>query len=441
MSKLKLIIQREFIAKVRNKSFLVMTFLSPILLVGMGALVFFLMKKNDEKVKEIVYVDNSGLFSKDDFKDSETIRYQDYTDLGIAETKKKVEEGDYYGALIIPKQDSLEILANAIEFYSKDSPGMSVMNSLETKIERKLRNEKLNNFGIDLEKINASKIQSEIKMLNFSGEESSKLINGLKIGVGLIAGYLLMMFVMIYGTSVMRSVIEEKTSRIIEIIVSSVKPFQLMLGKIIGNASAGLLQFLIWGILIFIISTLAFSIFGIDMVEMQTAKLPAEQLEAAKQAAGMDKMQLIIQEILRLPILKMFILFIFYFLGGYMLYSSLFAAVGAAVDNETDTQQFMLPIMGPLILGVYVGFATVINDPHGSIAVLFSHIPLTSPIVMLMRVPFGVSWYELAISMTLLVITFVFMVWLAAKIYRVGILMYGKKPTYKDLYKWLKYKG
>ncbi len=399
------------------------------------------MKKNDEKVKEIVYVDNSGLFTKDDFKDTKTIHYQDFTVLGIEETKNKVEEGDYYGALIIPKQDSLEVLANAIEFYSKDSPGMSVMNSLETKIERKLRNKKLNSFGIDLEKINASKIQSDIKMINFSGEESSKLINGLKIGVGLIAGYMLMMFVMIYGTSVMRSVIEEKTSRIVEIIVSSVKPFQLMLGKIIGNASAGLLQFLIWGILIFIITTVASSIFGIDMVEMQTAKLSAEQLEAAKQAAGMDKMQLIIQEILRLPILKMFVLFIFYFLGGYMLYSSMFAAVGAAVDNETDTQQFMLPIMLPLILGVYVGFATVMNDPHGSIAVLFSHIPFTSPIVMLMRVPFGVSWYELAISMTLLLVTFVFMVWLAAKIYRVGILMYGKKPTYSDLYKWLKYKG
>ena len=441
MSKLKLIIHREFIAKVRNKSFLIMTFLSPILLVGMGALVYFLMKKNDEKVKEIVYVDNSELFTKDDFKDTKTIHYQDFTALGIEETKKKVEGGDYYGALIIPKQDSLEVLATAIEFYSKDSPGMSVMNSLETKIERKLRNEKLNDFGIDLEKINASKIQTNIKMFNFSGEESSKLINGLKIGIGLIAGYMLMMFVMIYGTSVMRSVIEEKTSRIVEIIVSSVKPFQLMLGKIIGNASAGLLQFLIWGILIFIITTVASSIFGIDMVEMQTAKLPAEQLEAAKQAAGMDKMQLIILEILRLPILKMFVLFIFYFLGGFMLYSSMFAAIGAAVDNETDTQQFMLPIMLPLILGVYVGFATVMNDPHGSIAVLFSHIPFTSPIVMLMRVPFGVSWYELALSMTLLLITFVFMVWLAAKIYRVGILMYGKKPTYKDLYKWLKYKG
>jgi ABC-2 type transport system permease protein len=441
MSKLKLIIYREFIAKVRNKSFIMMTFLSPLLMVGVGALVFFLMKKNDEKVKKIVFVDNSTLFSKDDFSDTKTIHYEDFTDLGIEETKKKVENGDYYGALIIPKKDSLEILAQSIEFYSKESPGLSIINSLEAKIERKLRNEKLNYFGIDIDKINASKIQSSIKMFNFSGEESSKLINGLKIGVGAIAGYMLMMFVIIYGSSVMRSVIEEKTSRIIEIIVSSVKPFQLMLGKIIGNASAGLLQFFIWGILIFIIFTAASSIFGIDMAEMQTSQLSAEQLEVAKKAAGGDKMQLIIQEILRLPILKMFVLFIFYFLGGYMLYSSLFAAVGAAVDNETDTQQFMLPIMLPLILGVYVGFATVINDPHGSIAVLFSHIPLTSPIVMLMRVPFGVSWYELALSMSLLVVTFVFMVWLAAKIYRVGILMYGKKNTYKDLYKWLKYKG
>ena len=441
MSKLKLIIQREFIAKVRNKSFLIMTFLSPLLMVGVGFLVFFLMKKNDEKVKKIVYVDNSTLFTKDDFKDTKTVYYEDFTNLGIEETKKKVENGDYYGALIIPKNDSLEVLANSIEFYSKESPSMSIINSLESKIERKLGNEKLNYFGIDLEKINASKIQSEIKMYNFSGEESSKMKNWIKIMVGAIAGYLLMMFVMIYGTSVMRSVIEEKTSRIIEIIVSSVKPFQLMLGKIIGNGSAGLLQFLIWGILLFVISTALTAFFGIDMTEMQTANLSAEQLEAVKQAADPNKMQLLIQEVLGLPILKMFVLFIFYFLGGFMLYSSLFAAIGAAVDNETDTQQFMLPIMLPLILAVYVGFATVINDPHGPIAVAFSYIPLTSPIVMLMRVPFGVTWVELAISMFLLVITFLFMVLLAAKIYRVGILMYGKKPTYKDLYKWLKYKG
>jgi ABC-2 type transport system permease protein len=214
-----------------------------------------------------------------------------------------------------------------------------------------------------------------------------------------------------------------------------------MLGKIIGNASAGLLQFFIWGILLLIISTVASSFFGVDVVEMQTSNVSPEQMEVIEQAAGGDKFKIIIQELLSLPLFKLFVLFIFYFLGGFMLYSSLFAAVGAAVDNETDTQQFMLPIMLPLILGVYVGFVTVMNDPHGTIAVLFSHIPFTSPIVMLMRVPFGVSWYELVISMALLLFTFIFMVWFAAKIYRVGILMYGKKPTYKDLYKWLKYKG
>lgn len=442
MSKLKLIVTREFNAKVRNKSFIIMTFLSPLIMVGMGALVFFLMKKNDEKVKQIVYVDNSGMFSKEtDFKDSKSIKYLDYTATGVEETKKKVEAGDFYGALIIPQVDSLEVLAQSIEFYSKDSPSMSIINGIENRVERKLRNQKLTNFGIDLNKINASKIQSDIKMYNFSGEKSSKLISGLKIGVGAIAGYFLMVFVMIYGTSVMRSVIEEKTSRIIEVIVSSVKPFQLMLGKIIGNASAGLLQFLVWGILISVLGTILISVLGIDVSQMQESGLTAEQLEAAKQAASGDKMQTLIQEVYRLPWLKLFVLFIFYFLGGYMLYSSLFAAVGAAVDNETDTQQFMLPIMLPLILAVYVGFATVISDPHGPISVAFSYIPLTSPIVMLMRVPFGVSWGELAISMTLLVLTFVFMVWLAAKIYRVGILMYGKKPTYKDLYKWIKYKG
>ncbi len=441
MNKLKLIIRREFLAKVKNKSFIMMTFLSPLLMVGIGFLVFFLSKKNDEKIKKIVYVDESKLFTENDFKDSKTIHYQDYTALGIDETKKKVEAGNYYGVLYIPKVDSLETLAKSIEFYSKDSPSLSVIGGLENKIESKLRNLKLDNFGIDLAKIKASKISADIKMYNFSGEESSKLINGLKIGVGAIAGYMLMMFVMIYGTSVMRSVIEEKTSRIIEVIVSSVKPFQLMLGKIVGNASAGLLQFFIWGIILLILSIVSSSVFGVDMTEVQTSRLSPEQVAAMKEASGNGTMETIIQEFFRLPLVTIFLLFIFYFLGGFFLYSSLFAAVGAAVDSETDTQQFMLPIMLPLILGVYIGFATVINDPHGPISTIFSMIPFTSPIVMLMRVPFGVPWYEIAISMALLLCTFVFMVWMAAKIYRVGILMYGKKPTYKDLWKWLKYKG
>ena len=177
------------------------------------------------------------------------------------------------------------------------------------------------------------------------------------------------------------------------------------------------------------------------MTEVQASKLSPEQIAAMKDAAGDGAMEIVIQEFFRLPLVTIFILFVFYFLGGFFLYSSLFAAVGAAVDNETDTQQFMLPIMMPLVLGVYIGFATVISDPHGPMSIIFSMIPFTSPIVMLMRVPFGVPWYEIAISMALLLGTFVFMVWLAAKIYRVGILMYGKKPTYKDLWKWLKYKG
>lgn len=407
----------------------------------MGALVYFLMKKNDEKIKQIAYVDESAFFSKEDFKNSKTVKYLDLTDLGIEDTKKKVEAGEYYGALYIPKQDSLEILASNVEFFSKESPGLTVMNTIEGKLERKLQNLKLSSFGIDYQKIKDSKIGVDVKMYNFSGEQSSKLVNGLKIAVGALAGYLLMMFVIVYGSSVMRSVIEEKTSRIIEVIVSSVKPFQLMLGKIIGNASAGLLQFLIWGIILFIVSTVATSLMGVDVNELQNSSITADQIEAAKQQVSGSKMEIVFKEVMSLPLLKLFLLFIFYFLGGYMLYSSLFAAIGAAVDNETDTQQFMLPIMLPLILGVYVGFATVINDPHGPISVAFSHIPFTSPIVMLMRVPFGVEWSELLISMALLLFTFTFMVWFASKIYRVGILMYGKKPTYKDLYKWIRYNG
>ena len=437
MKKLKLIIAREFIAKVKNKTFLIMTFLSPLLMIGMGALVVFLMNKNTETIREIAYVDASGLFSKTDFVDSESVKYIDFTAEGMEATKEKVAAGTYYGVVYIPKKNNLEAVAASVEFYSKDAPGMTVIETVERSVNRRLRNLKMTALGIDLNKIKASKISSNIKMFNFSGEESSKLINGIKVGVGTLAGYLLMMFVIIYGTSVMRSVIEEKTSRIIEVIVSSVKPFQLMMGKIIGNAAAGLLQFFIWGVLLFVITSVASAAFGVQVFGSSTP----EQAAAISEVTGGGKLEMLLQEVLRLPLLKMAVLFVFYFLGGFMLYSSLYAAIGAAVDNETDTQQFMFPIIAPLMLAVYVGAFTVIKDPHGPISVMFSHIPFTSSIVMLMRVPFGVSWGEIAISMTLLVVTFIAIVWLAAKIYRVGILMYGKKPTYKDLWKWLRYNG
>jgi ABC-2 type transport system permease protein len=439
MNKLNIIIKREFLAKVRNKSFIIMTFLSPLLMVGIGFLVYFLSKKNNEKIKNIAYVNHSVIFQEDDFQDKRTVNFEDFSNLSIDEAKQKVQDENFYGLLYIPKQDSLELLAKSIEFYSSSTPGVGIIDDLEENIESRIRQSKLTALGINLVDLESSDINADIRINNFSGEKSSKMSSWIKIGAGAIAGYLLMMFVIIYGTSVMRSVIEEKTSRIIEVIVSSVKPFQLLLGKIIGNASAGLLQFFIWGIVVIILLTVASTVFGIDMAEVQSSRMSPEQMEALKQSSS-GASQLVI-ELLRLPLGLIFVLFVFYFLGGYFLYSSVFAAIGAAVDNETDTQQFMLPVMLPLILGVYVGFATVISDPHGPISTIFSMIPLTSPIVMLMRVPFGVPWYEIAISMTLLLISFLFMVWFAAKIYRVGILMYGKKPTYKDLYKWLKYKG
>jgi ABC-2 type transport system permease protein len=234
----------------------------------------------------------------------------------------------------------------------------------------------------------------------------------------------------------MRSVIEEKTNRIVEIIISSVKPFQLMMGKIIGTSMAGLLQFFIWVIIGLILMFAASAFFGIDA--SPAAKIPPSIVKAAHQEFAQTA-QMYIKELWGLPIATILISFVVYFIGGYFLYSSFYAAIGAAVDNETDSQQFLLPIIMPLVLAVYIGFFTVINDPHGTVATVFSMIPLTSPIVMLMRIPFGVPLWQLIISVMLLFGTFFFVVWFAAKIYRVGILMYGKKPTWKELYKWLKY--
>lgn len=437
MQKLKLIIKREYLAKVKNKTFIIMTFLSPLLMIGMVALVAFLTKSSMEKKSTVAYVDQSGLFSKEDFKDRKTIHFENLTDATLEKAKVIVSESSHEGLLFIPKKDSINQIANNIQLFSTESPSMVTIGILESIIEKKLHKEKLVKLDIDLKKLEKAKINVDIKMSNFSGERSSKMINGVKIALGMGAGYIIMMFIIVYGAMVMRSVIEEKTSRIIEVIISSVKPFQLMLGKIFGTAAAGLTQFVVWGILIFILLIGSSYFFGIDLSAntMNTQQMSAAQLEVFVQ----NDTQFIIGEILNLPLLSMSIYFILYFLLGYLLYSSLYAAIGAAVDNETDTQQFMLPVMLPLMIGVYVGFATVINDPHGTIATVFSMIPFTSPIVMLMRIPFGVPWWQISISLFLLLITFLGVVWIASKIYRVGILMHGKKISYKELYKWLKY--
>ena len=435
MSILSLIIKREFIAKVRNKSFIVMTFLSPLLFVGMAVLVGYLSTMNKDSVTQIAIHDEAGLLKKE-FKND---KFTNYTDLSAMPFKivKDTASKSYEGLLYIPKVTSVQDLKEKVEYISEDSPSLDFISDVEEVIDSVITQENLKVLGFDAEKIDKAKADSSLKLSKFSGEESLKGLNEIKVAIGGLFGYLIMMFIVIYGNFVMRSVIEEKTSRIIEIIISSVKPYQLMMGKIIGNSLAGILQFLIWAIVGTLLFFIASTFLGLQMGASST--MSPEMMEAAGNVDKMAKLQMYFNEITNLPLVTLIISFIIYFIGGYFLYSSFYAAIGAAVDSETDSQQFLLPIIMPLILGVYIGFFTVINDPHGTIATVFSIIPLTSPIVMLMRIPFGVPLWQLLLSIGLLYGTFIFVVWFAAKIYRVGILMYGKKPTWKELYKWLKY--
>ena len=437
MNHLPLIIKREYLTKVKNKSFIIMTVLSPIIMIALFAVVAYLAQLNNSKERTISILDESGQISSI-FKNTENTTYNVLSNISLEDAKMQVEEKDEYGLLHIANNDDLDVMAKSIRFYSEDTPSLTLISSLESKLEKKLTDLKLQQGGVDIEKIEASKTSIDIAQESYQGEKTSKLDNIVKLAFGGFAGYLLFMFIIIYGNMIMRSVIEEKTSRIIEVIISSVKPIQLMMGKIIGTSLAGITQFVIWIVLGSILMTLVSLIFGIDLTEMQTPQQEMIQ-QAAQSPEVQGQMQNLMAAIYNLPIANLVIAFIFFFIGGYLLYSSLYAAIGAAVDNETDTQQFMLPILMPLILAVYVGIFTVIEDPHGTVSTVFSFIPFTSPVVMLMRIPFGVPIWQQIVALLLLIGTFIFTVWFAAKIYRVGILMYGKKPSYKELFKWLKY--
>jgi ABC-2 type transport system permease protein len=438
MSIISLIIKREFIAKVRNKSFIVMTFLSPLLFVCIAAFVGYLSSMKAE-TKRIAIHDESGLFVGEFIAQNNSKSEYKYLDLSLIDTKflkDSITNENYEGVLLIPNTTNVADLENKIKFISNSSPSISFIENVQDIIANKITKTNLEKANLDTLAIRNAQSKVNISLAKASGEQSVKGLNEIKIAIGGGFGYLIMMFIIIYGNMVMRSVIEEKTNRIIEIIISSVKPFQLMIGKIIGTSLAGILQFFIWALIGLSLLFAASVFFGANVGP--TARVSPELMEQAQQEfAGMAQMY--IKELLNLPIASILISFIIYFIGGYFLYSSFYAAIGAAVDNQTDSQQFLLPIIMPLVLSVYVGFFSVVNDPHGTLAVVFSMIPLTSPIVMLMRIPFGVPLWQIAISISLLFATFFSVVWFAAKIYRVGILMYGKKPTWKELYKWLKY--
>lgn len=424
MKHLRIIIEREYLNKIRNKSFIIMTFVSPLIVVAFALIIGFLTDVNSKSnAKDILILDESGLFSNT-FSDTETIHYEYLKDKTLQEARAEVLATSKYGLLYIPKEETAQKA-----FYSEESPSLSLVNELTGALEKTLFQYNLTQKGIDKAEIDSARTKITLQMENFTGEKTSEFDNVMKIAIGGVAGYLIFMFIIIYGNMIMRSVIEEKTNRIVEIIISSVKPFQLMLGKIIGTSLAGITQFAIWLVIGGVLFALAPSLFQVDTPT-------ATQAMAATESHS--EISNIIAALYHFPFLETSGVFLLFFVGGYLLYSSLYAMVGAMVDNETDTQQFMMPILIPLMLAFYVGMFSVIEEPHGTISVVFSYIPLTSPVVMLMRIPFGVAWWEVLISLLLLYITFFLVIKIASKIYRIGILMYGKKPTYKEVWKWLK---
>ncbi|MBL7888317.1 MAG: ABC transporter permease [Bacteroidia bacterium] len=445
MNKILLIIKREYLSRVKKKSFIIMTILGPLLMAGIMIVPIWLsMQKSDQQKIEVI--DESTLFI-DLIPQKDFIRF-DYPPVSFEDAEKGFYDTDYDAILYIPRN----ILSggNAIKILYKKQLSVGVEQYIVGTISKMMYDVILAKNKVDLNIIKDAEVNSQFKLITEKVEEDGnvkKTNTGLYMAIGLGAGILIYMFIFLYGVQVMRGVMEEKTNRIVEVILSSVKPFQLMMGKIVGVALVGLTQFLLWVVL----TTTLYSIASATILKDIDMKQIQQKEEVIKVGADLDYMNMkkiekpnIVTEIWNdfknVDMKAIVLCFLFYFLGGYLMYSALFAAVGAAVDNEADTQQFMMPITIPLILSFVVA-QTIIQNPESQMAFWFSIIPLTSPIVMMVRLPFGVPGWELALSMALLVLGFIFTTWLAGRIYRTGILMYGKKVTWKELGKWLFYKG
>jgi len=471
MNKIFLIIKREYLTKVKKKSFIVMTILGPILMASLFILPVYLASRQDDK-QLISVVDETGLFA-DKFQNNENYTFVTLTE-NIQQAKESLSNNGDYMLLHIPATQ-LNIPDNAI-IYSDKQPTLNLKGYIsgimskeleKHKLTAEIRNEILRNTpgykeGSDTTAVDLisetilKNIKTDVKITTYKtgeGGKEQKSFTELTMVVGYVGSIMIYMFIFLFGAQVMRGVIEEKTSRIIEVIISSVKPFQLMMGKIIGVAMVGLTQFLLWIAFTFIIITAVQTAFPQQFKKNQAQQaaitgksvaLPNETAPPTPNSITADTGNNDLNEVfeafssINLPV--MIIAFLFYFLFGYLLYGALFAAIGAAVDNETDTQQFMLPITVPLIFSLVVA-QTVIQNPESPLAFWLSMIPLTSPVIMMVRIPFGVPTWELALSAGFLILGFLAATWLAAKIYRTGILMYGKKSNYREMWKWIRYKG
>jgi ABC-2 type transport system permease protein len=454
MNKISVIIKREYVTRVRKKSFIIMTILAPLLMAAILILPTALMMNQDGDFKKIAVIEEKSDLFKGVIKNTKDAEFVYLENIKVADLMNTFEKAGYYGILSISPE--LVNTPNAIELISKKQPPIGLLQHIENSLEKELEKQKLVAFNIEnldeIMKTIDTKVSVQTKNIDSSGI-IKKTSTGIAMALAYILGFLMYMLVFIFGSQVMRGVIEEKTSRVVEVIISSVKPIQLMMGKIVGIALVGLTQFLIWIILTAGIATvLKTTMLSKTNISQTTQSLPQNMMAGNKPAAPVAQTATISPELaefskmfdsaMNQPWLLIILSFIFYFITGYLLYASVFAAIGSAVDNETETQQFMLPVTIPIILALMVAMGTMQN-PESSISFWFSMIPLTSPIVMMARIPFmspGQYW-EIAVSMVLMLVTFAGFVWMAAKVYRTGILMYGKKTSWKEMWKWLRYSG
>lgn len=433
MNKIILIIKREYLTRVKKKSFVVMTLLGPLLMAGLMIVPIWLATK-DKDMQRIEVVDETKEFINQ-FKNTTELEFT-HEFRSIADAKADLYNSKYTSILYIKKTDDDPI----VEMYYKKQPGFKTIMKIEKTLEEVTRSIRIQTkYGVPKDEY--AKIQPDINVVpisvNKDGSEKAENV-GLITAFGFGGAILIYFFIFMFGVQVMRGVIEEKTSRIVEIIISSVKPFQLMMGKIAGIALVGLTQFLLWVVLTGTITTVVTGLMGVDLSEVNT---PTQELMDGANMPSVSGIEVndIFKSLETIPITQIFISFIFYFLAGYLLYGALFAAIGSAVDSEADTQQFMLPITIPLIFSFLVA-QTVMDDPDGPMAFWLSMVPLTSPVIMMVRIPFGgVDTWELLLSMGLLIAGFVGATWVAGKIYRTGILMYGKKASWKEIIKWLRH--
>ena len=402
-----------------------MTLLTPLLLVGLFV-VPTLVAVNSETNYKVAIVDENR-FEQLELSSTKILTFKKLNNIDFSDNKTILLD-TYDIILHIPKVDSLMLIESQIAMYSKKQISLSNKSNIESQVEKILKNDKLVNNGIDPEQIKQaeSNIFIDTYVVDTSGREA-KGSSEASYGIGMICGFLIYIFIFSYGTMVMRSVVEEKTNRIVEIIISSIKPFQLMLGKILSIALVGLTQFFLWIVLAILLLLVVNGFLG----AVDSSTISNDELQLIDELGS---------SLSNLPIRTLTISFILYFIGGYLLYGSLFAAIGSASDQETDSQQFILPITIPLIIS-FIFVQLVVDNPHSGLAYILSMIPFTSPIIMMARIPFGVGVHEIILSVSLLILGFITTSWMAAKIYRVGILMYGKKITYKELWKWLKYRG